>query len=127
MQNNSLLFGIGGFILGGLVVAVAATTFNKPSVHGSNQSMSQMTQALTGKSGDNFDAEFISEMTGHHEGAIDMANLALTNAKHPEVKKLARNIIAAQTSEIAQMKNWQKDWGYTETSSSGMRMMNHDQ
>lgn len=65
MQNKSLLFGISGFILGGLVVAIAATTFDKPSntqTSNSNMSsmtMSEMTSSLQGKSGDDYDKAFI--------------------------------------------------------------------
>ncbi len=72
--------------------------------------MANMNAGLQGKTGDVFDQEFISEMIVHHQGAIDMAKLALTNAKHQEVKELANAIIRAQTSEISQMKSWQNSW-----------------
>lgn len=72
--------------------------------------MDTMNAALEGKTGDTFDQEFLAEMIVHHQGAIDMAKLALTNAKHQEIKDLANAIIKAQTSEIAQMKAWQKTW-----------------
>jgi uncharacterized protein (DUF305 family) len=72
--------------------------------------MANMNAALQGKTGDAFDQEFLSEMIVHHQGAIDMADLALTSAKHQEIKDLANNIIKAQTSEIEQMKSWQKTW-----------------
>jgi len=78
----------------------------------SSMSMDQMTTNLQGKSGDNFDKAFISEMIAHHQGAIGMAKLAPSQAKHQEIKDLANGIIAAQTKEIAQMQQWQKDWGY---------------
>jgi uncharacterized protein (DUF305 family) len=57
-------------------------------------------------------------MISHHQSAIDMAKLAQQNAKHDEVKTLAGNIITAQTAEIAQMKEWQLQWGYIKSSSS---------
>lgn len=72
--------------------------------------MADMNAALVGKKGDAFDQEFLSEMIVHHQGAIDMAKLALTNAKHQELKTLADEIIKAQTTEIEQMKLWQKSW-----------------
>jgi uncharacterized protein (DUF305 family) len=72
--------------------------------------MANMNAGLQGKTGDTFDQEFLSEMIVHHQGAIDMAKLALTNAKHPEIKNLANGIITAQTNEIAEMKAWQKTW-----------------
>jgi uncharacterized protein (DUF305 family) len=72
--------------------------------------MSGMNAALKGKTGDEFDRAFISEMIVHHQGAVEMAQLALTNAKHQEIKTLAQAIIAAQNKEIADMKTWQKNW-----------------
>ena len=74
--------------------------------------MSMMSSSLKGLKGDEFDKRFISEMVTHHEGAVDMAELALTNAKHQEVKTMAQNIISAQTKEIDEMQTWQKDWHY---------------
>ncbi len=72
--------------------------------------MGDMNAALYGKSGDNFDMTFLGEMIVHHQGAVDMANLALQNAKHDEIKNLANGIIKTQTEEIANMKSWQNSW-----------------
>lgn len=72
--------------------------------------MMDMNASLEGKTGDEFDKAFISEMIIHHEGAVDMAELALTNAKHQEIKDLANAIISAQNKEIADMKGWQNNW-----------------
>jgi uncharacterized protein (DUF305 family) len=74
--------------------------------------MENMNMSLKGKTGDAFDKAFIEEMVVHHQGAIDMAQQAKINAKHEELKKLADDIITAQTKEIDQMKQWQKLWGY---------------
>jgi len=57
-----------------------------------------------------FDQAFIDAMTPHHQSALVMANMAVKQAQLPEVKKLARSIIAAQKEEIAQMKAWRKAW-----------------
>jgi uncharacterized protein (DUF305 family) len=93
---------------------------------GSMMSMNDMTMSLQGKTGDSFDKTFLSEMISHHQGAIAMANLALANAKHQEVKDLAKNIVTAQTGEISQMQMWQAEWAYNTSSKtdsmSGMRM-----
>jgi uncharacterized protein (DUF305 family) len=72
--------------------------------------MASMNAELEGKTGDEFDKAFISEMIMHHQGAVEMAELALTNAKHQEIKDLANAIITAQNKEIADMKAWQKAW-----------------
>ncbi|OYX52854.1 hypothetical protein B7Y92_04595, partial [Candidatus Saccharibacteria bacterium 32-50-13] len=34
------------------------------------------------------------------------------NAQHQELKDLTKAVVSAQTQEIKQMKQWQKDWGY---------------
>jgi uncharacterized protein (DUF305 family) len=56
------------------------------------------------------DQRFIVMMIPHHDGAIAMADLALTRAKRPEIKELARSIKASQTSENAQMRDWYRKW-----------------
>lgn len=70
--------------------------------------------------GNDYDRYYIANMIGHHEGAVDMAEVALTNARHPELKTLANNIISAQNKEIATMLEWQKAWGYPASSGEGM-------
>ncbi len=77
---------------------------------GMNGAMDGMMAGLSGKTGDAFDKAFIKEMIMHHEGAVVMAEAALKDAKHPEIKTMANTIISAQTSEINQMKAWLKDW-----------------
>lgn len=131
MQTKPLLYGLIGFFIGGFIVAVAATTFDKPSEQAKTDTNTSMTasmqmsaDSLKGKTGDDFDAVFISEMIAHHQGAIDMAKLSAANAKHDEIKQLSSDIISAQEKEIGQMKQWQKDWGYS-TSSADHNNMGH--
>ena len=49
---------------------------------------------------------FAQGMMPHHQQAIEMSNMALKNGASPEVKKLAKGIIAAQGKEISQLKYW---------------------
>ena len=53
-----------------------------------------------------------------------MAKLAKDNAKHDEIKKLADDILSAQSKEIDMMQTWQTDWGYESSSSQSDDMMN---
>ncbi len=50
---------------------------------------------------DNADTAFLTEMSLHHSGAIDMSQLALLKAVHPQLRELAKDIIRNQAQEIA--------------------------
>ena len=66
------------------------------------------------------DARFIVMMIPHHEGAIVMSELALTRARRPEIKALARQIIASQSREITQMRQWYRQWYGTDVPTWGL-------
>jgi uncharacterized protein (DUF305 family) len=61
---------------------------------------------MAGVTGEDYDRLFLANMITHHEGAVEMAKLALTNASHNEVKDLATAIVSAQTTEINSMTSW---------------------
>lgn len=119
MQTKPLLYGLIGFFIGGFIVSVAATTFDKPepapSATTTADHNAQSADSLKDLKGDAFDKAFIEEMIAHHQGAIDMAKLINTNAKHNELKTLGQDIIAAQSKEIDMMQSWQSEWGYKQT------------
>jgi uncharacterized protein (DUF305 family) len=52
------------------------------------------------------DRDFAQSMIPHHQGAIDMARIALKHGKDPEIRKLAEDVVSAQEGEIAQLKEW---------------------
>jgi uncharacterized protein (DUF305 family) len=56
------------------------------------------------------DQQFIMMMIPHHDGAIAMADLALTRAQRPEIKSLAKSIKKSQTQENAQMRTRYRQW-----------------
>jgi uncharacterized protein (DUF305 family) len=62
------------------------------------------------KDAEPFDRAFIDMMTPHHEGAVAMAKQLLEDGEHGNLRKMAEDIIAAQTKEIAQMHQWRTAW-----------------
>ena len=69
------------------------------------------------ENGEYSDERFIDAMVPHHQGAIEMAQVALENAEHPEIQALAEEIVAAQESEIGQLKAIkQEQFGTSEVS-----------
>lgn len=142
MKKESIITGIIGLLLGVIVTGFAAgqavnnnnqVMMRMMGMHASDAKqqsvvnhdemlMSEMAGQLTDKTGDDFDKAFIEMMIVHHEGAVTMAELIPSRAKHDEVKELGEAIITAQAKEIADMKQWQQDWGY---SSDEMNQMMH--
>ncbi|MGD9894943.1 MAG: DUF305 domain-containing protein [Dehalococcoidia bacterium] len=65
--------------------------------------------------GEMTDRMFLRMMIPHHQLAIDMAEDAVKNAQHEELKDLAREIIAEQSAEIEEMERYLREW-YGESS-----------
>ncbi len=85
------------------------TDSNSPTSMGHDMGMNGMLTdsqvANLGKlKGRAFDKEFLKSMIAHHKGALQMVSL-IKNTKNAEAKKLAQDIVKAQTAEIQLMKN----------------------
>jgi uncharacterized protein (DUF305 family) len=59
-----------------------------------------MAKQMVMENGRYSDKAFIDAMVPHHQGAIEMARVALRNAEHEEIQELSRNIVSTQQSEI---------------------------
>ena len=59
--------------------------------------------------GADFDRMFRQMMIPHHQGAISMAQQALAQAEHPEIKTLAQGIVTTQQTEITEMQGYLRD------------------
>jgi uncharacterized protein (DUF305 family) len=70
--------------------------------HAHHQMMMDMDIEATGDA----DKDFVRMMIPHHQGAIDMAKVEIQYGKDEKLKAMAREIIAAQEKEIAEMKEW---------------------
>ena len=81
--------------------AAGATLFARQMDAGMNKMMNDMhAPGYTG----NPDVDFLAMMIPHHEGAVEMARLVLIHGKDPLTRRLAEEIIASQSAEIAAMK-----------------------
>ena len=68
-----------------------------------------MASGMMMKNGEYSDERFIDAMVPHHEGAVDMAEVALKNAEHEEIKRLAEDIVSAQEAEIKELKSIKRE------------------
>jgi uncharacterized protein (DUF305 family) len=71
-----------------------------------------MMRDLDDLSGDQLDEAFLSDMIGHHMGAVMMSQQLLVRdlADHAAVDRLAEDIRDEQSREIAMMQRWLRDW-----------------
>jgi hypothetical protein len=61
-----------------------------------------MVQDLSG----DVDVDFVRGMIPHHVGAVEMAEIVLEHGDDPEIRALAREILAHQREEIRAMEEW---------------------
>ena len=106
------------FVATGFLSAVQAQTTAAPNMpaampHGQMQkgmmgSDDMKKSMMTGMDGMNkmtmsgdIDKDFAAMMKIHHQQAVDMSEMQITHGKSPEMKAMAKQIIAAQKKEIA--------------------------
>ncbi len=117
MQTKSVVIGlVAGLVLGLLVYP---TVFQGRGMMNGRFSSNGTNNQMMG----NIDRHFIEQMIPHHEGAIEMAKLALEKSKRPEMISLAKGIIEAQQREITDMKKWYKDWFGADVPVTSQHMM----
>lgn len=113
MNSKTLIYSFIGLVtsstIAGLLVTNSTQAKTPDSEHNSHHPSGQNTADQQGMMGQ-VDQHFITMMIPHHEQAVQMADLALTRAKHPEIKQLAQAIKKDQVGEIQQMRTWYKAW-----------------
>lgn len=71
------------------------------------------------------DAQFAQMMIVHHEGAVEMAELAIEQAGSDGVRALAERIAAAQGPEIETLTSWLRAWDEELPAEMDMAGMDH--
>ena len=61
---------------------------------------------MRGMTAQDFQTAFVCSMIPHHQGAVEMAQIAQQYSDDPWIKMFAQEIIATQQVEIAEMQAW---------------------
>ena len=99
--GRTLHWGI-AVLLAYTLVAPAGTSsveFNRENAAAMERMMSAMHRPSTG----DVDRDFVSLMTPHHQGAIEMAELELRYGHNERLRRMAQEIIVTQKQEIEAM------------------------
>jgi uncharacterized protein (DUF305 family) len=88
------------------MTAPPATAGDAPSTAAYRAAMAKMHKDMDIPYSGNPDRDFVTGMIPHHQGAIDMAKIELQYGKDPELRRLAKEVVAAQQKEIAFMRQW---------------------
>ncbi len=99
-----------------LIAALALVNAGLVMAHDKKSEPDPMTATLQGLKGKEFESRFLKEMIHHHQSAVEMAELATSNTKRPELNKLGGDIISTQKAEIEQMTGWLKKDGESASS-----------
>lgn len=82
--------------------------------------MAAMSREMVMENGEYSDRAFIDSMVPHHQGAVDMAEVALENAEHGKIENLAEDIVGAQEAEIEDLRDIKREEFGTSEIPSGM-------
>ena len=97
-----------------IAISTASSASNNPqsnadNIHQKNPSKKEIMDTShegTRVASDNPNISFVSNMIPHHISAIEMSERELQKITDPEIKKLAKSIIATQKEEVDFMQNW---------------------
>lgn len=113
LDKRSVIYGLVGLFAGGAITALLMTYNIQAPNPGFNAAPPIIPTTFVSSQvsiTNPIDRHFIERMIPHHEGTVDMAELALSRAQHPEIKTLANAIKESQTQEIQQIRTWYQQW-----------------
>lgn len=93
-----------------LALALLLAASNAAQAQHEKHGKDAMTRNLEPLKGKEFEVAFLKNMIHHHQSAVDMAKLAASNTRRPELNKLSQQITSSQKGEIEEMTGWLKSW-----------------
>ena len=109
---------------GGSATGTPSAMMTSPMMSG--QASAMMSAPAASADHNAADLSFAQQMIVHHQGAVEMADLAPSRAANQQVKDLAIKIKAAQAPEIEQMTGWLTLWGAAMSTSTSASTTSDD-
>lgn len=127
-MNKALIYTFLGLLTAGAIASNATEGTQAQSPRAQQDPHHPSAQATPSRRGmmTQGDRHFMTMMIHHQQEGVEMAELALSRTKNPDIKNLAETIRKEQTSQIQQMRTWYKQWYGTEVPAApmaGMGMM----
>ena len=114
LPRQTVLYGLGLILLSCMSGVMAhegddhatapdAVAAEAPFLAENDAAMDAMMAGMGAKPTGDIDRDFVTSMTAHHQGAIDMAVAMLKYGHNDQLKRMAQEIIVEQQQEIAAM------------------------
>jgi hypothetical protein len=95
---------LAALVPGTICLASPAAPEEAPYLVENDAAMKRMMSDMAVEPSGDIDRDFVSMMSPHHQGAIDMARAVLRYGHNEQIRRLAQEIIVTQQQEIAAMR-----------------------
>jgi Domain of unknown function (DUF305) len=95
---------LAALVPGEICLASPAAPEEAPYLVENDAAMKRMMSEMAVEPSGDIDRDFVSMMSPHHQGAIDMARAVLRYGHNEQIRRLAQEIIITQQQEISAMR-----------------------